>query len=89
MTPASRDRSMEERVAVLESEVTALIDQQQDLARLMRAHMDREDAASQRVMGGILSIEQRMSRWHGVAFGVAAAVSACWALVLAALSMIA
>ena len=86
--PKYRQATLEERVAVLESEITVLADVQRDLAQLMRDHMEREEETTRRVIHGITAIEQRMSRWHGMALGVAAAVSAGWALLLAALTLL-
>ena len=88
MTPAPTYLSIDERVAVLESEVSALIAQQSELAKLLREHMEREEETTRRVIQGITAIEQRMSRWHGMVLGVAAAVSAGWALLLAAITLV-
>lgn len=81
-----RPLTLDERVAVLETEVAALTDAHIELASLLREHMAREEGTTAAVMQGIASIEQRMSRWHGVAFGIALAVSAMWSILLAAVA---
>lgn len=85
MTPVHKYGSIEERVAVLEAEVSALLAQQRELAQLLRGHMEREEITTARVIQGIADIEQRMGRWHGMALGGALVVSAVWAIILAAI----
>ena len=88
MTTAPTYLSIDERVAVLESEVSALIAQQSEIAKLLREHMEREEETTRLVIQGITAIEQRMSRWHGMVLGVTSAVSAGWALLLAAITLV-
>lgn len=82
MPPAKKPRptlTIDERVAILESELA-------ELSRLLRAHMEREEETTQAVMRSLASIEQRLSRWHGLALGGVLAVSAMWSMLLAALA---
>lgn len=88
MTTALKYRSVEERVAVLEAEVSALIEQQRELSQLLRDHMEREEKTTRQVIQGITGIQQRMSRWHGMALGGALVVSAVWAVILAAIMVL-
>lgn len=88
MTPAPKYSSIDERVAVLESEVSALLAQQRELAQLLREHMEREEVTTSRVIQGITGIQQRMSRWHGMALGGTIVVSAVWAVILAAIMVL-
>lgn len=81
-----RPLTLDERVAVLEAELVALTDAHVDLAGLLREHMAREEETTQAVMRSLSAIEQRMSRWHGVAIGGGLVVSALWSVAVAAVA---
>lgn len=81
-----RPLTLDERVAVLETEVAALTDANIELAGLLRQHMHREEETTAAVMRSLAAIENRMSRWHGVAIGGGLVVSALWSVALAAVA---
>lgn len=84
MPPARKPRptlTLDERVAVLESELA-------ELSRLLREHMLREERTTETLMDALASIERRISAWRGIAIGVSLAVSAVWSVVVALMGVL-
>ena len=71
-----------ERIGGLDAHVAMLLEATREQAELLRQHMLREEATTRELIRRLEKLEQNISRWHGVAFGVGLVVSAIWAIIL-------